>query len=170
MITGLGVISPIGQDVASFERNLFNGVGGIEMVDFRWRDLVVPYPAAPVKGFDSSVYLDAKKAALLDRFALFAVAAARQAFDDSGLTLTPEMAERTAVVTGTSVGGQNTLEDSFMKLLASPANPRAHPFTIPRLMSNAGSSHGERVRNRVRGLVRRRRQPAAGRAAGTVRP
>ncbi|MHC1712502.1 MAG: beta-ketoacyl synthase [Solidesulfovibrio sp.] len=140
VITGMGVVSPIGQDLPTFSQNLFDGVGGIEPVDFFWRDLVATYPAAPVKNFDSSAVIEPKKAALIDRFAQFAVVAARQAFDDSGLVLTPEMAERTAVITGTSVGGQNTLEDSFMKLFNSP-NPRAHPFTIPRLMSNAGSSH-----------------------------
>jgi nodulation protein E len=140
VITGMGVISPIGQDVATFGRSLFNGVSGIEPVDFHWRDLVARYPVAPVKNFDPLVYLDAKKVSMLDRFAQFAVAAARQAFEDSGLILTPEMAERMAVITGTSVGGQNTLEDSFMKLLGT-GSPRAHPLTIPRLMSNAGSSH-----------------------------
>jgi nodulation protein E len=140
VITGMGVVSPIGQDLPTFSQNLFDGVGGIEPVDFFWHDLVATYPAAPVKNFDSATVIDPKKAALIDRFAQFAVVAAKQAFDDSGLVLTPEMAERTAVITGTSVGGQNTLEDSFMKLFHSP-NPRAHPFTIPRLMSNAGSSH-----------------------------
>jgi len=140
VITGMGVISPIGQDVSTFSRNLFSGTDGIEPVDFHWHDIVARYPAAPVKDFDPTLFLDAKKASMLDRFAQFAVAAARQAFEDSGLVLTPETAERMAVITGTSVGGQNTLEDSFLKLMGSK-NPRAHPFTIPRLMSNAGSSH-----------------------------
>ena len=140
VITGLGVVSPIGQDVATFESNLFAGVGGIAVSDFPWRDRFVQYPVAAVKNFDPTAWMDPKKAQMLDRFAQFAVAAARQAFMDSGLALTPETAERMAVVTGTSVGGQNTMEESFIKLMPSD-NPRAHPFTIPRLMSNAGSSH-----------------------------
>jgi nodulation protein E len=139
VITGLGVISPIGQDVATFGQNLFNGVCGIENVDFAWRDLAARFPVAPVKDFDPSVFIETKKATLLDRFAQFAVAAARQAFEDSGLVLTPKLAERTAVITGTSVGSQNTIEESFLKL--ANGSSRAHPFTIPRLMSNAGSSH-----------------------------
>ena len=139
VITGMGVVSPIGLDVAAFRKNLFNGAGGIESVGFAYRGKEVRFPAAAVKGFDVSVYMDAKKAALLDRFSQFAVAAATQALQDSGLTLTPELAERTAVITGTGVGGQNTLEDSYMKLLGD-GPPRVHPFTIPRLMANAGSS------------------------------
>ena len=139
VITGMGVISPIGLDVTAFRKNLFNGAGGIESVGFSYRGKEVRFPAAAVKGFDVSVYMDAKKAALLDRFSQFAVAAATQALQDSGLTLTPELAERTAVITGTGVGGQNTLEDSYMRLLGD-GPPRVHPFTIPRLMANAGSS------------------------------
>lgn len=139
VITGLGVICPIGLDIAAFSRNLFNGDCGIEPVDFTWRDLVIQHPVAPVKGFDPLAYIDVKKASMMDRFAQFSVAAARQALEDSALVLTPELSERTAVITGTSVGSQNTLEESFLKL--ANGNPRAHPFTIPRLMSNAGSSH-----------------------------
>lgn len=140
VITGMGVISPIGQDVASFRENLFAGNGGIESVGFTYRGKEVRFPAATVKGFDPGVYIDAKKAPLLDRFSQLAVAAADQAMRDSGLKLTPEMAVRTAVITGTGVGGQNTLEESYMKLLDDNSFPRVHPFTIPRLMANAGSS------------------------------
>ncbi len=139
VITGLGVVSPIGLDVASFKDNLFNGVCGIESATFSYRGSDVQFPAAPVKNFDITEYMDAKKASLLDRFSQLSVAAAMQAMKDSGLTLTPEMAERTAVITGTGVGGQNTLEESYMKLLGN-GPPRVHPFTIPRLMANAGSS------------------------------
>ncbi|MDD5585644.1 MAG: beta-ketoacyl-[acyl-carrier-protein] synthase family protein [Alphaproteobacteria bacterium] len=139
VITGMGVVSPIGLDVSAFRQNLFNGVCGIESVNFPYRGKEVRFPAAPVKNFDVSLYMDAKKAGLLDRFSQFAVAAASQAMKDSGLVLTPETAERMAVITGTGVGGQNTLEDSYMKLLGD-GPPRVHPFTIPRLMANAGSS------------------------------
>lgn len=139
VITGMGVISPIGLDVPSFQENLFKGTCGIESVAFQYRDQEVCFPAAPVKNFDITKYMDAKKASLLDRFSQLAVAAATQAMQDSGLTLTPETAERMAVITGTGVGGQNTLEESYMKLLGD-GPPRVHPFTIPRLMANAGSS------------------------------
>jgi len=140
VITGMGVVSPIGQDVATFGKNLFAGNGGIESVGFTYRKKEVRFPAAVVKGFDPGLYIDVKKASLLDRFSQLAVAAACQAMKDSGLTLTPELALRTAVITGTGVGGQNTLEESYMKLMDDNSHPRVHPFTIPRLMANAGSS------------------------------
>lgn len=140
VITGMGVIAPIGQTVDTFQQNLFNGVSGIESVGFTYRRNEVRFPAAPVKGFQAEDWIDAKKASLLDRFSQFAVAAALQAVRDSGITFTPETAERTAVITGTGVGGQTTLEESYMKLLDEQSSPRVHPFTIPRLMANAGSS------------------------------
>lgn len=139
VITGMGVISPIGQDVATFRTNLFNGVCGIESVNFPYRGQEVRFPAAPVKDFDVTKHMDPKKANMLDRFAQMSVAAAVQAMNDSGLSLTPETAARMAVITGTGVGGQNTLEESYMKLLGA-GMPKVHPFTIPRLMANAGSS------------------------------
>ncbi len=140
VITGMGVVSAIGHNVSNFKKNLFSGVCGIDKARFDYRGNEVTFPAAAVKDFDITAYLDPKKAAFLDRFAQFAVAAARQAMNDSGLTLTPETAERMAVITGTGVGGQNTLEDSYMRLLDPTGSPRVHPFTIPRLMANAGSS------------------------------
>ena len=140
VITGMGVISPIGQTVKEFEQNLFAGKSGIESSGFAYRNSEVRFPSAPVKNFEVEKWMDAKKANLLDRFSQFAVAAALQAIRDGGLTFTPETAERTAVITGTGVGGQNTLEESYMKLLDNNSSPRVHPFTIPRLMANAGSS------------------------------
>lgn len=140
VITGMGVIAPIGQTVSTFSENLFAGTSSIESVGFTYRNSEVRFPAAPVKGFKAEDWMDAKKSSLLDRFSQFAVAAALQAVRDSGIIFTPETAERAAVITGTGVGGQTTLEESYMKLLNETSSPRVHPFTIPRLMANAGSS------------------------------
>jgi nodulation protein E len=139
VITGMGVISPIGHTVAAFRNNLFAGKTGIAMLPFSYRGAEVKFPGAPVRNFNPENWIDPKKISLLDRFAQFAVAAALDALKDSGLELTPELAERTAVITGTGVGGQNTVEESYNRLL-DPTPLRVHPFTIPRLMANAGSS------------------------------
>ncbi|MDE1900038.1 MAG: beta-ketoacyl-[acyl-carrier-protein] synthase family protein [Alphaproteobacteria bacterium] len=140
VITGMGVVSALGNDVEAFRRRLFDGAGGIGTMTFDARGQNVSFAAAPVQDFAIDAYMDAKKASMLDRFSQFAVAAAVQAFRDSGLTLTDEAAERMAVITGTGVGGQNTLEESYYKLLDPAGSGRVHPFTIPRLMANAGSS------------------------------
>ena len=141
VITGMGVVSPIGNNVAAFQSNLFEGRGGIGVMAFPYRGQEVRYPAAEVKDFNIEDYIDRKKALLMDRFSQLAVGAAQQAFKDSGLSLSPEEAERTGVIIGTGVGGQNTLEESYHKILDADGPGRVHPFTIPRLMVNAGASH-----------------------------
>ena len=86
VITGMGVVSPLGNNVADFRQNLFAGICGIESVGFTYRNSEVRFPAAPVKDFKPEDWIDPKKASLLDRFSQFAVAAALQAVKDSGLT------------------------------------------------------------------------------------
>ena len=140
VITGLGVVSPIGQTVTDFQKNLFGNVCGISSVGFSYRGNEVRFPAAAVKDFNPEDWIDPKKIGMLDRFSQFAVAAALQAVKDAGYEMTPDSAMRTAVITGTGVGGQTTLEESYLKLLDNNSSPRVHPFTIPRLMANAGSS------------------------------
>jgi nodulation protein E len=140
VITGLGVVSSIGNTVSEFSANLFSGKGGTESLTFSVRGHEVRFPGAPVKNFIPETHIDAKKVSMLDRFSQFAVSAATQAFVDSGLSLSEEAAERMAVITGSGVGGVHTIEDSYYKLLDPDAPGRVHPFTIPRLMVNAGSS------------------------------
>ena len=89
VITGLGVISPIGNSVEAFRANLFAGKGGIGTQSFPFRGQEVRFPAAAVKDFNVEDYIDAKKAPMLDRFAQFAVAAATQASGNCLLALAP---------------------------------------------------------------------------------
>ena len=81
VITGMGVVSPIGLNVAEFRKNLFAGKSGIGTAVFARNGKDVRFPAAAVKEFDPERYIDPKKVPLLDRFAQFAVAAARQALE-----------------------------------------------------------------------------------------
>ncbi len=141
VITGMGVVSAIGSTIADFSNNLFAGRGGIGTVTFKARGQDVVFPAAAVKDFSIDKWMDPKKATMLDRFAQFSVAAASDALADSGLAITPDLSERMAVIIGSGVGGMNTLEESYYRLLDENNSPRVHPFTIPRLMVNAGASH-----------------------------
>ena len=68
VITGMGVVSPIGASVESFSQNLFAGRGAISMATFQHRDKEVQFPAAPIKDFDPQKHIDPKKVSLLDRF------------------------------------------------------------------------------------------------------
>ena len=74
VVTGMGVVSSIGQDVAMFRQNLFAGKNGVESASFFYRGGEVKFPAAPVKEFDAARFIDPKKISMLDRFSQFAVA------------------------------------------------------------------------------------------------
>jgi nodulation protein E len=95
---------------------------------------------AEALAFDSAQHFDPARRELLDRFAQFAVVAARQAVADAGLAITPELSPRIAVALGSSVGGQSSQDAGFQELYLHGRN-RVHPFTIPRVMMNAGASH-----------------------------
>jgi beta-ketoacyl-acyl-carrier-protein synthase II len=95
--------------------------------------------AAEVPDYDPLEYFPAKRLDLLDRFSQFALLAAKEAMDSSGIQLRDEERPRFGVVTGTGMGGATTFESGYYKLFAEHAT-RLHPFTIPKIMHNAATS------------------------------
>ena len=140
VVTGMGVISPLGLSVETFQKNLFAGKNGISTMTFRHRDMDIAYQAGAVLDFKVDDFIDSKKSPLQDRCAQLGVAAAKMALHDSGLNLDDDTSLRIAGIIGTGVGGQNTQEESYNRLLLGPT-PKVHPLTIPKLMVNAGASH-----------------------------
>jgi len=142
VVTGLGIISPLGLTVAETWNSLREGrsaIGPIQGVDFH--NLILRFPnAAQVRNFDATKHFDPGKEDYIDRFAQFSVVAARDAMKDSGLELTPHLQEQCAVVCGSAVGGQAAIEVGFEDLYVN-GRGRVHPLTIPKTMSNAGASH-----------------------------
>jgi nodulation protein E len=138
-VTGMGVISPLGVDLpgtrAALEagRSAIGPIMAVDTADLRFRN------GAEVPGYAAATYFDPDRATHLDRFAQFAVIAAREALEDSGLRLTERIRETTAVVTGSSLGGQSSQDAGFIDLYRLNRG-RVHPLTIPRTMANAGAS------------------------------
>jgi nodulation protein E len=95
---------------------------------------------AEVRGYSHHPYFDDRRADFIDRFAQFAVIAAREAVADAGVEWTPELRETAAIVTGSCVGGQSTEDLGFIEVYKLGHN-RVHPLTIPKTMANAGASH-----------------------------
>jgi nodulation protein E len=93
-----------------------------------------------VRGFDATKHFEPGKEDYIDRFAQFSVVAARDAMRDSGVQLTRELREKSAIVCGSAVGGQSAIETGFEDLYVTDRG-RVHPLTIPKTMSNAGASH-----------------------------
>lgn len=142
VVTGLGIISPLGLNVEENWKNLSegrSGIGPIQSVDFT-RAPMRFQNGAEVRGYDPLKHFEGGKEAYIDRFAQFSVVAARQAMRDSGLELTSSLKEQAAIVCGSAVGGQSAIEAGFEDLWVSDRG-RVHPLTIPKTMANAGASH-----------------------------
>jgi len=135
VISGLGVISPIGNDLSTFWNNLIAGKSGVGPVtQFDASDFPTRI-AAEVKNFDPLDYMDRKEARRMDRFVQFAVAAARQALEHAGLDMNQVDANRVGVYIGSGIGGLATWEEQYQVLLNRGPN-RVSPFFIPMMISN----------------------------------
>lgn len=132
VITGLGLVTPVGNDVDSTWSAVLagkSGIGPITRFDPSGLDTTI---AGETKGFDPSKYLDRKELRRTDRFAQFAVAAAAQALADAKIEITPDIAPRVGVVFGSGIGGVGTLVDN---VLAHEKDPRrVSPFMIPMMI------------------------------------
>jgi len=139
VISGIGVISPVGNDVDTFWRNLQNGVSGIELVqafDTTGYDCRI---AGEVRGFDpKDFFKNPKDARRTDRFSHLAMAAAKMAMADCGIDMEKVDRRRFGAIVSSGIGGLKTLEDQHAILLAKGPS-RVSPFTIPMLISNMGS-------------------------------
>ncbi len=141
-ITGLGIISALGLNLAENWESLRNGrsgIGPVNVPDVAGVGLKMQN-GAQVRGFDPLKHFEGGKDAHLDRFAQFSVVAAREAYKDSGISLTPEMRNNAAIVCGSAVGGQAAIEAGFEDLWVQ-GRGRVHPLTVPKTMANAGASH-----------------------------
>jgi nodulation protein E len=139
VVTGLGVVSPVGQSVKDYWAALIAGHSGLEPPTGGTADQVKTKLVGQVKDFDQALHFDPQRVGLLDRVSQFAVVAARQALAQSGLTLSDELAEKTAVIIGTGSGGHASIDDGCRRLYAEGAK-RLHPLSIPRAMMSAAAS------------------------------
>src|SRR5256885_3277496 len=140
IITGLGAITPLGNDVETFWSNLKNGVSGIrkiEMFDTTAYDCQI---GGEVRDFDPKPFFkNPKDVRRTDRFAQLALAAAKMALDDSGIDIEKlRRRDRFGVIVSSGIGGLKTLQDQLMILLTKGPS-RTSPFTIPMLISNMAS-------------------------------
>ena len=135
VITGLGAITPLGNNVKETWEGIKNCKNGVDKITlFDVSDFKVKL-AGEVKDFNSSDYIDAKKAKRMDRVSQFAVVAAKEAFEDSGITEENTDLERVGVVVGTGIGGLETIENNCKKLFEYGPD-RISPMYIPMSIVN----------------------------------
>jgi 3-oxoacyl-[acyl-carrier-protein] synthase II len=138
VITGIGAVSPLGNDVESSWENLTAGRSGAATIE-QWDASAYPVTfACELKDFDPKNWIDHKQARRMDRFAQMIVAAARQAEADSGFQVEPE-AERVGASIATGIGGLQAFQDCYDVLLARGPD-RVNPFSIPQIIPNMGAA------------------------------
>jgi len=139
VVTGLGVISPIGQTIQDFWKSLLEGKSGVRRLQYFDPTYFTSKIAAEVRDFDPSAYLSPKDIKRMDRFTQFAVAAAKLALADSKINLDKEDKTRVGVVVGSGIGGLHTIEKEYSQYLSlgpEKGPDRISPFLIPMLIVN----------------------------------
>ncbi|MFH0932742.1 MAG: beta-ketoacyl-ACP synthase II [Nitrospirota bacterium] len=138
VITGLGLITPLGMGAKTSWENLVNGKSGIRRITRFDASAFPTQIAGEVENFNPEDYIEPKEVKKMDRFIHFAIAAATMALDDSGLKITDGNAERIGVIVGSGMGGLHTIEH-YHSVLIERGPKRITPFFIPMLTINLAS-------------------------------
>ena len=139
VVTGLGIVSPLGLGVNENERALFEGRSGVGFIKTFVPDKDFPVKiAGEVRGFDPSEYIDHKEVKKMDRFIHYAVACSKMALDDSGIEITDFNAERVGVMVGVGLGGLPSIE-KYHDIFKEKGVKKITPFFIPMLIANLAS-------------------------------
>lgn len=141
VVTGLGIISPVGNDVSTFWQSLKEGISGIGKLNTFDASLFDSRIAGEVKNFDPGLYgISVKEARRMATFVKYAVAASKQAVADSGLNLDKEDRTRLGVLIGSGIGSLHTIEEEY-EVYRTKGPSRLSPFLIPMLIVNEASGH-----------------------------
>ena len=140
VITGLGIVSPVGNNVKDAWTNIINGVSGIAPITNIDTEAQAVKFGGAVKDFDVSKYLSPKEAKKMDIFIHYGMAAGIQAFEDSGIEVTDENSERIGVAIGAGIGGLTTIEKTA-DLFREKGPKRISPFFVPSSIINMVSGN-----------------------------
>jgi 3-oxoacyl-[acyl-carrier-protein] synthase II len=135
VVTGLGAVTPLGNNLPDYWQGLMSGRSGIGPITLFDASQQVSQIAGEVKGFDPHDFLDRKEAKRMDRFAQFAIVATQQALKDAQFVINDLNAEEVGVIIGTGVGGLKVLEDQH-EILMTKGPTRCSPFMIPMMIAN----------------------------------
>ncbi|AXI08779.1 beta-ketoacyl-ACP synthase II [Oceanobacillus sp. 143] len=133
VVTGLGAVTPLGNDVHTFWENLIAGKSGVDFVTKVNKDDYPAKVAAEVKDFDPTAFMEKKDARKMDPFTQYAVAAAKMAVEDAKLTIDETNNTRVGVWVGSGIGGMQTWEDQHRKLIEKGPG-RVSPFFVPMMI------------------------------------
>lgn len=135
VVTGLGMVTSVGHDVASTWSAILNGVSGVRPIDSFDTEAFATKISASVKGFDISPYMPEKEARKLDTFIQYGMAAGTQAVEDSGIEVTEANAARIGCIVGSGIGGLGSIEDTAITIHERGPR-RVSPFFVPGAIIN----------------------------------
>jgi 3-oxoacyl-[acyl-carrier-protein] synthase II len=139
VVTGMGVITPLGNDCDTFFDKLLEGRSGIRKLSAAFAGQLTANIGGEVD-YDATSRFPRPKLALLDRFSQFALDAAAQAIRDAGIDFEESLKDRTGVFVGTGLGGASTIEAGYAEIFIG-GKDRLPPHTVPRTMNNAAAGH-----------------------------
>ena len=140
VITGLGCVTALAESADGLFTALCEGRSGVSSIESFDTSAYPVRFGGEIKDFNPTKYIEHRESKRMDRFTQFAVAAASQAVDDSGLDFAKEDVFRVGVIVGTGIGGIKEIEDQHLRLLKKGVR-QLSPFTVPRLMANAASGN-----------------------------
>ena len=143
VVTGLGALTPVGNNVTETWENLVNGVSGAgPITHFDTTNFKTKF-ACEVKNFNVNEHLDRKEARKMDLYTQYAIVAAKEAIEDSGMDLETVDKNKIGVIYGVGIGGLNTLEEELFNyaLTQEKLGPKFNPFFIPKMIADIASGH-----------------------------
>ena len=141
VITGLGAITPIGNNLQEYWESLINGVSGCELITRFDNSKFKTKFACEVKNFDAAAFFDRKEAKKYDLYTMYALVAAEEAIKHSGLDLEKTDLERAGVVWASGIGGIETFFQELKGFFSGDGTPRFSPFFIPKMISDIAAGH-----------------------------
>lgn len=150
VVTGIGVVSPVGNNLTEFWDNLVNGYSGADHITLYDASKFKTKIACEVKNFDPVQYIDRKEVRKMDRFTQFGIVASDQALLDAGLNKDNINPDRAGVVFGSGIGGVQTFQQEVVDFARGDGTPRYSPFFIPKMILDIASGQIS-MRHNLRG-------------------
>jgi 3-oxoacyl-[acyl-carrier-protein] synthase II len=141
VVTGLGALTPIGNNVKDYWDGLVNGVSGAAPITRFDASKFKTKFACEVKNFNPTDFLDRKEARKMDLFTIFALVAVQEAFDNSGLDVEKINGDRAGVIWGSGIGGINSFQSEVTNFNQGDGTPRFNPFFIPKMIADISSGY-----------------------------
>ena len=141
VVTGLGALTPIGNNIDEFWNNLIIGKSGAAPITYFDTEKFKTKFACELKGFNVLDFLDRKEARKMDRFTQYAMVASEQAIRDSKLDLDSIDNYRSGVIWGSGIGGIETFQDEVINFASGDGTPRFNPFFIPKMIGDIAPGH-----------------------------